>query len=311
MESLISVVLASGRAGVDMALYILLPIMVVMLALMKLMDAKGLFTTLSNLLAPLTRVFGVPGLGVLAMIKVLFVSFAGPIATLTVMEQRKVCRRAVAATLAMILTMSQANASFPLSAMGLDLGFTIFTSVVGGLAAAAFTFYVLTRHIKEDLSAETLLREENAENNPKGVFQLLSAGGQEGVKMTLGMLPMLILAILLVNILKEVGAIELLTGTLSPILMLIGLPESTVLPLVTKFIAGGTAFVGVTIDLMKQGVISVEELNRMAFVTNPLDLAGIAIFSVIGARIASVVRYAVYGAIFGMIVRAGIHLLVY
>jgi spore maturation protein SpmB len=112
VEQIINLILESGRAGIDMGLYIMLPIMVVMLALMKLLDAKGVLSWASNYLAPFTRVFGIPGLGIFAMTKLLFVSFAGPIATLTLMDQNGTSRRYIAATLAMVMAMSQANASF-------------------------------------------------------------------------------------------------------------------------------------------------------------------------------------------------------
>jgi spore maturation protein SpmB len=88
MEQIISVILISGRSALDMALYILLPIMVIMLAFMKLLDAKGLLAWLSNLLAPFSRLFGIPGLGLFAMLKLLFVSFAGPMASLSLSEKQ-------------------------------------------------------------------------------------------------------------------------------------------------------------------------------------------------------------------------------
>jgi spore maturation protein SpmB len=310
MEQIVSLILESGRSGLDMGLYILLPIMVVMLALMKLLDAKGVLSWISNLLAPVSRIFGIPGLGIFAMIKLLFVSFIAPLATFALMDRNGTSRRYIAATLAMVLAMSQANATFPLSAVGLNLGITLLTSVVGGLAAAAFTYYLLTRNITDPDTAELVV--ESAPEEKKTVIQILGDGGKEGMKIVLDMLPMLILAIFLVNVLKTTGAIDLISTLLAPALALIGLPESTVLPLVTKFIAGGTAFMGVTIDLMNQGLITANELNRMAgFATNPLDVVGVAVFAAAGKRVGQVVRYAVYGGLFGMLLRGIMHLLIF
>ena len=312
MDQIITLILDSGRAGLDMALYIMLPIMVVMLALMKLLDAKGVLSFISNLLAPISRIFGIPGLGIFAMIKLLFVSFAGPIATLTLMDQNGTSRRYIAATLAMVMAMSQANASFPLVAVGLDLGVVLLTSVIGGLCAASFTYYLLTRNLNDADTIETTVESSVIDAKKKTAMQILSDGGQEGMKIVLGMLPMLIIAIFFVNVLKVTGAIQLLSGLLAPVLALIGLPEATVLPLVTKFIAGGTAFMGVTIELMNQGLITAQELNRMAgFATNPLDVVGVAVFAAAGKRVGEVVRFAVYGAIFGMVIRGAIHLFIY
>ena len=312
MEQLITLILDSGRAGLDMGLYIMLPIMVVMLSFMKLLDAKGVLSWVSNRLAPLSRIFGIPGLGMFAMIKLLFVSFAGPVATLTLMDQNGTSRRYIAATLAMVMAMSQANATFPLVAVGLDLGVILITSVIGGLAAGAFTYYILTRNLSDPDTAESLVQSSAQATQQKTVMQILGDGGQEGLKIVMGMLPMLILAIFLVNVLKETGAITLISGFLAPVLGLLGLPEASMLPIVTKFIAGGTAFMGVTIELMNQGLISAQELNRMAgFVTNPLDVVGVAVFAAAGKRVAEVVRYAVYGAIFGMLIRGLMHLIIY
>jgi len=312
VEQIIAVILDSGRTGLDMGLYILLPIMVVMSAFMKLLDAKGVLSWFSNLLAPFARIFGIPGLGIFAMIKLLFVSFAGPIATLALMDRNGTSRRYIAATLAMVLAMSQANATFPLSAVGLNIGVILITSVIGGLAAAAFTYYVLTRNLTDPDTDETIVKSTAPEEEKKTVIQILGDGGQEGMKIVFSMLPMLILAIFLVNVFEATGVISLLSSLLAPMLAVIGLPEATVLPIVTKFIAGGTAFMGITIDLMNDGLISVNELNRMAgFATNPLDVAGIAIFAAAGKRISQVIRYAVYGGLFGMTLRGVLHLLIF
>ncbi len=312
MQQIIDLILESGRSGLDMALYILLPIMVIMLSLMKLLDAKGVLSWVSNKLAPVTRIFGVPGLGIFAMLKLLFVSFAAPIATLALMDRNGTSKRFIASTMAMVLAMSQANASFPLAAVGLNLGVTLATSLVGGLAAAAFTYYLLTRNLDTGNQAETEVHSASEELKNKTVMQILTEGGNEGLKIVVGMVPMLILALFLVNVLKATGAIALLSAALAPALALIGLPEATVLPLVTKFIAGGTAFMGVTIDLMNQGLISVQDLNRMAgFATNPMDVLGVAIFAAAGARVSSIMRYAVYGGLFGMLLRGVLHLIIF
>ena len=69
MEQIVEVILTSGRSAIDMTLYILMPIMVVMLALMKLLDTKGVLAILARALAPVVIVFGIPGLGVFALVR--------------------------------------------------------------------------------------------------------------------------------------------------------------------------------------------------------------------------------------------------
>lgn len=310
MQQFISLVLESGRTGLDMALYILLPIMVVMLALMKLLEAKGILGFIANKLAPLSHVFGIPGLGIFAMLKLLFVSFAAPIPSLVLMEKGGTSRRHIAATLAMVMAMSQANASFPLSAVGLDLGFALISSLLGGLSAAAFTYYILCRRLPPEHDHEQFVEQATKQN--QSIMQTLMEGGQEGVKIVINMIPMLILALLLVNLLKACGAIDALSTLFAPALLFVGLPEAAMLPIITKFIAGGTAFTGVTIDLINQGLLSPQDLNRMAgFALNPLDIAGVAVFATVGKRLGSIVSYSVYGALFGLSLRGALHLVVF
>ena len=311
MEQIISVILESGKSALDMALYILLPIMVIMLAIMKLLDARGVLAWISNVLAPVSRIAGIPGIGIFAMIKLLFVSFAGPMASLTLMDRSNISKRYIASTLAMVLCMAQANTTFPLAAVGLDIPTVLLSSVFGGLIASAVTYYLITRNFHDDTPDELMV--ENKEPAARQTtIQILNKGGQDGVKIVINMIPMLILALFLVNVLQQIGAIEWISFILAPVLSLVGLPESTVLPIVTKFIAGGTAFIGVTVDLMNQGLISVQDLNRMAgFVINPLDVLGVALYAGLGDRVNSVIRYAVYGALVGVIVRGAIHLTVF
>jgi len=88
----------------------------------------------------------------------------------------------------------------------------------------------------------------------------------------------------------------------------LGLPAAAVLPLVTKFVAGGTAFVGVTLDMLQQGQLTVLEMNRMAgLVMNPYDIVGVALLLAAGPRMQAVVKPALIGAAGGLLLRAVIH----
>jgi spore maturation protein SpmB len=312
VEDAIKIMLQSGKAGLDLALYVLLPVLVIMMAIMKVVEARGLLALIARLVQPVLRLFGVPGAGAFAIMQLLLVSFAAPLATLTIMEKDGTNRRQIAATLAMIFTMSQANVVFPMVAVGLNLGMIMLTSFIGGLAAAAATYYLFARstgdgHIPDSDCGMI------GETEKKGTtLALMIAGGQEAVQVILGAIPILILAIFLVNILKAAGAIALLESALSPLFTLIGFPTVAVLPLATKYLAGGTAMMGVTLNLLKEGAISTLELNRMAgFLTNPCDLVGVAVLVSAGARSASVVRPAVAGAVVGILIRGILHLLIF
>lgn len=311
MEEFIKIILASGKSALDLALYILLPVLVIMMALMKVIEARGLLALVARGLQPILKLVGIPGAGVFAMLQLLLVSFAAPLATLTIMEKDHTARRQIAATLAMVFTMSQANVVFPLVTVGLDLGVIMMTSLLGGLAAAAATYYVFARSSgAEDLTHGAL---PPAEKRPKTtIFNLMIIGGQEAIQIILGAIPILVLALFLVNVFKAIGAIALLEGLLAPVFSLIGFPVVAVLPIATKYLAGGTAMMGVMLNLLKEGVMTPLEMNRMAgFLINPCDLVGVAVLISAGRRCASVVRPAIAGAVVGVLLRAGLHLLIF
>ena len=311
MDEAVKIILQSGKSGLDLALYTLLPVLVVMMAIMKVVEARGVLALIARLVQPALRVFGIPGVGAFAMLQLLLVSFAAPLATLNIMEKDGTSRRGIAATLAMVFTMSQANVVFPMAAAGLNVGAIMLTSLAGGLTAAALTYYLFARSAAEDGAVEDHFRAADLAKKST-TLNLMIVGGQEAVQVILGAIPMLILAIFLVNILKATGAIALLETALSPLFNLIGFPAVAVLPLATKYLAGGTAMMGVTLNLLKEGAITTVELNRMAgFLTNPCDIVGVAVLISAGARCRSVVRPAIAGAAVGILVRGVLHLLLF
>jgi len=122
MEQAIELIIQSGERGINLSLYLILPVMVTMMALMKVLEEKNVLNRVALFVSPVLLLFGLPGLGVFALIQILFISFAAPVATLKVMEnQRSISDARIAATLAAILVMAQANATFPLVAVGLNL----------------------------------------------------------------------------------------------------------------------------------------------------------------------------------------------
>jgi spore maturation protein SpmB len=311
VEEFIKIILASGKTALDLALYILLPVLVIMMALMKVVEARGILALVARFLRPILKLVGIPGAGVFAMLQLLLVSFAAPLATLTIMEKDHTARRQIAATLAMVFTMSQANVVFPLVTVGLDLGVIMLTSLIGGLAAAAVTYYYFARSCgAEDLTHGDL---PVAEKKVKTTtFNLMILGGQEAIQIILGAIPILVLAIFLVNVCKTIGAIAFLEGLLAPFFHFIGFPAVAVLPIATKYLAGGTAMMGVMLNLLKEGAMTPLEMNRMAgFLINPCDLVGVAVLISAGSRCASVVRPAIAGAVVGVLLRAGLHLLIF
>jgi spore maturation protein SpmB len=310
LQDLVGAVLEAGRSAVELTLYVLLPVMVVMMAVMRLLEAKGVLAFVARFLTPVLRPFGIPGIGVFAMLQLLLVSFAAPAATLTMMETAGNSRREIGATLAMILAMSQANAVFPLLAVGLNLPVTLLTSLVGGFTASAVTYYVFLRS-GEERSPQP--REDDPKPaGPTGFLALLSKGGQEGVQLSIESIPMLVLALCLVKALAAAGAIVLLERSLAPAFASLGLPGAAVLPIATKYLAGGTAMMGVMINLVHSGALSALDLNRVAgFMINPLDLVGVPYLLAARPQVRAVALEAMAGAAVGILIRGLLHLILF
>ncbi len=301
---MIDIILPAGRAAIDLAFFVLLPVMVVMLSLMRLLEAKGLLDWLVARLASAVRPFGLTGLGIFAALQINFVSFAAPVATLTMMEQRGTSDRHLAATLAMVFAMAQANASLPLAALGLDWGLTLLFSLVGGLVAAAAVYHGFGRSLssEEHLTDDTL--QHPTAEGAKGVLDVINRAGAEAFKITIGAIPLLVLSLVFVTALRQAGAVDALSHGLKPLLGMLGIDPALILPTVVKYLAGGTAMLGTVDEMLRQGQFTTTLLNQSAgFLINPLDLPGVAILVSAGRRVAGVWKPAALGAGVGIIVR--------
>lgn len=275
---------------------------------MRLLEAKGVLDLVVKWVAPLLRPFGLPGLGVFAMIQISFVSFAGPLATLAMMNQGNSSRRHIAATLAMVIGMAQANVTFPMAALGLNAGLTMAISVVGGLVGAALTYHIFARNLPERADENPLHVKHKPAEGPKGVLDVINKAGAEAFKITVGAIPMLVLALVFVGFVRASGVLGILETGLAPLLDALNLPSSFILLAFTKVIAGGTAMMGVAKDFLDQGLLSITDLNQLAgFLINPYDVAGIAVLISAGKRVAEVLKPALLGGAVAIIVRLVLH----
>ncbi len=309
MTEFADLILRSGRTAVEFALFILLPIMIVMLTLMRLLEAKGVLDRIVAWLTPLLLPLGISGLGVFALLQVLFVSFAAPLATLTMMDKGGLSQRHIAATLALVFTAAQANVTFPMSAVGLDGAATLLISALAAVVAAAVTYHVFTRGLPDEPEPPEPKPKHHTAADTKGVLAVINRAGGEAFGIAIGALPLLLLSLLLVNILRDTGAIALLEALAAPLFGWLDLPSSVTLPIVTKAIAGGTAMMGVANDMLQQGAMSATDLNRVAgLIIHPFDIAGIAVLVSAGPRVAAVLRPAIYGALVAITLRAVVHL---
>lgn len=308
MEQFTQIILDAGRSAVELSLFVLLPVMIVMLSLMRMLEAWGVLDWLVARLAPLLRPAGLTGLGVFAAIQINFVSFAAPVATLTIMEARGASDRHLAATLAMVMAMAQANVTFPMAAMGLNFGPTLLLSLLGGLAAAAVTYHGFGCQLssREGLVDEAM--RHPLASDAKGVLNVINRAGAEALKIAVGAIPLLVLALVAVMLLRTTGVIDLLSTLLTPLLALAGIDPALILLTLTKYIAGGTAMMGVMDEMLKSGLTRVSTLNASAgFLIHPLDLPGLAILISAGPRVAQVWLPATLGASFGIGLRTLSH----
>lgn len=108
-----------------------------------LLEARGVLDWVVVRLAPLLKP-SVDRSTCLAALQINFVSFAAPLATLTMMEQRGASDRHIAATLAMA-SPCRRPAALPMMTMGLGDRRYARSPLIGGLAAAAATYYLFGR----------------------------------------------------------------------------------------------------------------------------------------------------------------------
>ena len=304
----ISIIMAAGKSSVDVALYTLLPIMVIMLIIMKYLEVRGILDVIVRWVAPLLKPFGLTGMSAFALIQINFVSFAAPLATLSIMDKRGVSDRQMAATLAMVFAMGQGNVFYPLTPFGLHWLASIVISVVGGLCAAAVAWHVTGRRLSvaENPRAEAL---PNAEQNSQGILAVINSAGSDAIRLALGAVPMLILSLTIVGLLQGAGAIDLLQQLLKPVLGWLHIPQNFVLPALVKCFAGGTAYFGVISELIQQGKVTVSQVNASAgLLIQTFDLPGIGIFLGISSRFVRLFRFVVPAAIVGILLRTVLHL---
>ena len=133
---------------------------------------------------------------------------------------------------------------------------------------------------------------------------MINRAGAEAFKIAVGAIPMLVLSLTVIMALRAGGAIDALTRLVSPLMDSLQLDRELILPTLTKFLAGGTAMMGVMDEMLRKGQVSDLLLNRSAgFLIHPLDIPGVAVLISAGRRVAGVWRPAALGACVGILVR--------
>lgn len=307
---LIDIIMQAGKSAVNIALYTLLPIMVMMLILMKMIEDVGLLDKIIQFFTPFVKPFGLNGLSLFALIQLNFVSFVAPFATLVLMEQKGVSDRKLAATIAMLFAMGQANVFYPMIPLGLHWGFAIMVSIIGGLIAASLTYYIFAK----GLSDYTRNNEQNIQHSIQkqkiNLVGIISSAGQDGIRISIAAIPMLVFTLSIIGGLKSVGAIGFLEQILQPLLSLLHIPTYLVMPTLVKIFAGGNAYFGVATELLQQHIFDSRMINQSAgWLICLLDLPAIGLIMALGKRIAVVVPYSLLGAVIGLLFRTFCHVL--
>jgi spore maturation protein SpmB len=310
MQEITTLVLSSGRSAVELALFVLLPIMIVMLSLMRWLEANGMLQKIVTILTPALRPFGLNGMGIFAMIQVLMVSFAAPIATLAMMARGGASDRHIAATFAMVLALAQANVVFPMASIGLNIPATMAIAIAGGLIASSVTFYLFGKNLddSETLAADLQQQSDGRDN----LLVVIRKAGQDAWDIAMGALPLLVVALVAVKLFTLTGAIQWIEQLISPLLSILGYPSETLILAITKYVAGGTAMMGLAVESFNQGIIDHRDVNLLAgLLLCPLDVAGVAILIAAGKRVSAVARPAIYGALLGIVFRVICHTLLF
>lgn len=304
----IGIIMSAGKSSVDVALYTLLPIMVVMLIIMKYLEVRGILDIIVRWLAPLLKPFGLTGMSAFALIQINFVSFAAPLA---IMDKRGVSDRQMAATLAMVFAMGQGNVFYPLTPFGLHWLAAITISIVGGLCAAAVCWYATGRKLSIVESSRAEVLPESEQNN-HGLIAVINSAGADAIRLALGAVPMLILSLTIVGLMQAAGVIEMLQRVLMPLLQWLHIPENFVLPALVKCVAGGTAYFGVISELAQQGKVTLSQINASAgLLIQTFDLPGIGIFLGVSSRFVRLFRFVAPAALIGIALRTVLHILVF
>ncbi len=220
----ISIIMAAGKSSVDVALYTLLPIMVIMLIIMKYLEVRGILDVIVRWVAPLLKPFGLTGMSAFALIQINFVSFAAPLATLSIMDKRGVstdkwpprwpwCSPWGKATSSILLPLWSALA-------GLDRYLGGRRPVRGRRRPARHRTALIGRR---EPRAEAL---PNAEQNSRGILAVINSAGSDAIRPALGAVPMLILSLIIVGLLQGAGAIDLLQQLLKPLLSWLHIPRT-------------------------------------------------------------------------------------
>ena len=135
----------------------------------------------------------------------------------------------------------------------------------------------------------------------ENVYDLLLQGGAEGLKLTVAILPALVVLLTAVQMLKASGAIDLLGGFLGPVFDFVGIPPETAMLVLIRPISGSAAL-AVGADLMAQYGPDSPVGRTVAVMLGSTETTFYTISVYFGAAGVKHTRYAVPAALFADLV---------
>lgn len=137
--------------------------------------------------------------------------------------------------------------------------------------------------------ALALRKKENA-------YDLMLSGAADGLKLLLSILPALILLLTAVTMLRQSGAIEILSKFLAPVFAFLGIPPETAILVLIRPISGSAAL-AVGADLMTQYGVDSPIGRTVAIMLGSTETTFYAISVYFGAAGIQKTRYAVPAAL--------------
>jgi spore maturation protein B len=161
--------------------------------------------------------------------------------------------------------------------------------VGSGKGLEAMTDYLVPL-ILLTVSALAIRKKENA-------YNIMLQGAEDGLKLLVSILPALILLLTAVYMLRSSGAVEIISGFLSPVFKLFGIPPETAMLVFIRPISGSAAL-AVGAELMAQYGVDSEIGRTVAVMLGSTETTFYTISVYFGAAGIQKTRYTVPAALF-------------
>ena len=140
------------------------------------------------------------------------------------------------------------------------------------------------------VSALAIRKKENA-------YNIMLQGAEDGLKLLVSILPALILLLTAVYMLRASGAVEIISGFLSPVFKLFGIPPETAMLVFIRPISGSAAL-AVGAELMAQYGVDSEIGRTVAVMLGSTETTFYTISVYFGAAGIQKTRYTIPAALF-------------